>query len=149
MTYKCSQATSVRFSRLIMTLFIAFYTIFTTLEALYVVLFLSFTTIIFGNNKNFTSYFVSFLAKFKLNNFIDVSPRYERSFTINRSMELFEEFLRSFVVGLVIFLDMQGYASSASVIAFLMMILMMISTFFGFCMSGIFYILFRKLFGIK
>ncbi len=144
-----SCAQNVRFSRLIMTILIAYYALFTEVVALYVMLGLSFLTLILGHKHSLTSYVYKVLKLLKFDKLFSLNPRYQRSFEINRSMTLFEEGMRLSVGSMVLLMHLNGWFTAASALAFFMAIFMMISTFFGFCLSGLMYIGYRALLGKK
>lgn len=147
MEFSCSQASNVRFSRLLVTLLIVLYLLFGQTWALYLILVVSVSTILLGSKHNVSQSLLKLFYRLKVRFLTTIDEASAPSYTLNRSMELFEESMRAFMVSLLLVLDAFGFTTLSTLIAFMMMILMMISTFFRFCMSGVFYIIFQKLRG--
>lgn len=144
---KLSSAENVRFSRLFMTLFITSYALFGFIEGLYLMIAVAASTIILGSDHNISAYVLKFLSLLGFRKIFKLNPRYDRSFVINRQMELFEEVLRLLVGLTCVILYFYDFFIVSTVFAFFMAVMMLISTFFGFCMSGLFYIACKKCLG--
>jgi hypothetical protein len=142
-----SHAENIRFSRFLMTLLIAIYALLGYIEGMYLMLLVAGSTILMGSGHSLSSYLLKFLALFGFKKLFKLNPRYDRSFNINREMELFEETLRLIVGGLCIFLYWYGFVTISTILAFFMAVMMLISTYFGFCISGLMYIAYRKILG--
>ena len=149
MSERSKNAENVRFSRFLMTLLIASYALFGYIYGLYVMLIVAVSTIVFGAQHNVSSYLLKFLALFGFRKIFKLNPRYDRSFDINRAMELFEETLRVIVGTLCVVLYMYDFTMTSTLLAFFMAVMMLISTYFGFCISGLLYIAYNKILGRK
>lgn len=134
------QAENVRFSRLIITLFLASYALFNHIEGVYLVLLVTLSTILFSSRFSLTTGLLHFLRTLKLTKLFHLNPRYQRSFFITRKVEIVEELLRFFTASMVLGLYYFDFHIASILIAFLMATMMLISSFFGFCMSGLFII---------
>lgn len=135
-----SSAQNVRFYRLVLTILITYYALFSEVFALYLLLGLSLFNFIFTHRYAPTAYLYRLLSLIGFDKIFSLNPRYQRSFEINRKMELFEEGMRLIFGGIVLVLHLYGFYGAATALAFFMAIFMMISTFFGFCLSGLMYI---------
>jgi len=82
------------------------------------------------------------LVKFDL--IFHLNPRYQRSFVVNREMELFEETLRFLVGSISVALYHFEFFIASTVLAFFLAVMMLISTYFGFCASGLLYVAYCK-----
>lgn len=142
-----THAENVRFSRFLMTLSMATFALLGYIEGVCFMLLLSITTLLFGVNKSLSSYVLKFLALFGFKKIFKLNPRYDRSFNINREMEVFEEVLRVSVGGLCLLLFKYDFEVASTVLAFIMAVMMLISTYFGFCISGLMYIAYKKVLG--
>lgn len=127
----------MRFSRFVMTLLIAAYALFGLIEGMYIMLAMTLSTLLLTSSYSLSTLLYKFLSFFKFDKVFTLNPRYERSFFINRKMEVFEELLRFLVGVVVILLFYFDFPSASTVLAFLMGVLMLISTYFGFCVSGL------------
>lgn len=142
-----SKAENVRFSRFFMTLSITAYALFGYIEGMYVMLVIAISTLLLGSNHSLSTYVLKLLAFIGFRKIFKLNPRYDRSFDINREMELFEETLRLIVGSVCIVLYLYGFDLISTVIAFFMAVMMLISSFFGFCISGLMYIAYNKTIG--
>lgn len=136
----------VRFSRFVMTLLIASYALFGVIEGIYVMLVMTLSTLVLTSSYSLSTLLYKLLSLFSFDKIFTLNPRYERSFFINRKMEIFEEILR-FIVGIiVVVLFYLDFSVSSIVVAFFMGVMMLISTYFGFCVSGLVCIGYCKVF---
>ncbi len=142
-----THAENVRFSRFLMTLSMASFALLGYVEGIYFMLLVSLSTLLVGSNHSFSSYILKFLALFGFKKVFKLNPRYDRSFDINREMEVFEEFLRLSVGTICLLLFWYGFTVTSTVLGFFMAVMMLISTYFGFCVSGLMYIAYQKVLG--
>ena len=149
MLYGTCKSENVRFSRLVMMLLTLSYALFSVIESMYGVLALTVFALVFGINNGITSLVLVVLKKLGIKKAFEVDPRHKRSFAITRTMEVFEELMRLSLTIIVIYLHMNELIIASTTIAFIMSMFMIISTFFGFCMSGILYVIFQRFFGKK
>ena len=135
----------VRFSRFVMTLLIASYALFGLIEGMYIMLIMTLSTLLLTSKYSLPTLLYKILTVVKFDKVFRLNPRYERSFCIDRRMELFEEGLRLFVGLMTIALYHSSFMISSIVLAFFMAVMMLISTYFGFCVTGLLYIAYSKI----
>lgn len=134
---------NVRFSRFINTMMISTYALFGSIEGMYAMLVFTLSTIIFTSRYSLATAVLSLLNILGFQKIFKLNPRYQQSFFITRANELYEEVLRLFVGLIVIALYYYGFMMPSVAVAFFMATMMLISTFFGFCASGLLYIAYR------
>jgi hypothetical protein len=139
------QPENVRFSRFIMTVMITIYALFGLIESMYIMIAFTVSTILLSSRFSFSTTILKLLNRIKFDKIFKLNPRYQQSFMINREMELFEESLRLFVSAVVVLLYHLDFTIASTVVAFFMATMMLISSFFGFCISGLFFIAFKAL----
>ena len=127
----------VRFSRFVMTLLIASYALFGVIEGMYIMLAMTLSTVILTSSYSFSTLLYKLLSLFSFDKVFTLNPRYERSFSINRKMEIFEEMLRFLIGSIVVLLFYFEFSTVSIVLSFFMGVMMLISTYFGFCVSGL------------
>ena len=137
------QAETVRFSRFIIMILITSYALFGFVVGMYLVLAITLSTLLFTSRLSLTSFMLRLLKIVKFDKVFKLNHRYERSFFINREVEVFEESLRLMVGIAVLMLDYYGLYTASVSLAFFMATMMLISTFFGFCISGLLFIAYK------
>ena len=143
-TYHQPKAEYVQFQRLIFGLLVLFAVLFENINLIYA--FLVFSTINFIvtiNNSPITLVFR--LLSFIYTKPIFVTPpQYAPSYIVSRVAEFFEDMMR--ILGALIIIYFY-YTSEITpwIIASSISIAMLISTFFGFCLSSIFYIWYKNI----
>ncbi len=137
--YHTPEPREVKFNRLILGLLLIAGVISQHIEFLYGYFIISLISVVTLIHYSPTTYLYKFIAFFFKGPLCTISPAYERSYAMHKESELFELSLRLIVVSLAIYihslLPLAGW-----LIAIFMGIFMMISTFFGFCLSALGYI---------
>ena len=132
----------VKFNRLILGLLLIAGVISQRIEFLYCYFVISLISIATLIHYSPTTYLYKVIIFFFEKPFCTISPAYERSYAMHKESELFELGLRLIVVSIAIYVH--SLAPLAGwLIAIFMGIFMMISTFFGFCLSALWYIGFK------
>ncbi len=137
--YQQPKAEYVQFQRLILGL-IVLASVFTE-DILYIYIFLGLSLISFITTINYspTTLLFKFLNFLMQQPLFTTAPQYAHSYVVNQLAEVFEDFMRVFVGMLIIYLYSFS-PLSAWMIASVMSMTMLISSFFGFCFSSLIYI---------
>jgi diguanylate cyclase (GGDEF)-like protein len=137
--YHTPEPREVKFNRLILGLLLISGVISQRIEFLYAYFVISAISVVTLIHYSPTTYLYKFIAFFFNGPLCTISPAYERSYAMHKESEFFELSLRLVVVSIAIYahslLPLAGW-----LIAIFMGIFMMISTFFGFCLSALGYI---------
>lgn len=147
MPEKNCKAENVRFARIVMMFFTLSYAFFSLIESMYVVWGLTFLALIFGVDRSATTWLLWLIRRFGILENFGVDERCKRSYQITRVMEYFEDGMRLFFASGVIALHYFGHYIAATSLAYMMSMFMIISAYFGFCMSGLLYVVYQRFFG--
>ena len=143
-TYTQPKAEYVQFQRLIFGLLVLFAVLFENINLIYT--FLVFSTINFIvtiNNSPITLIF-KLLSYIYTKQIFVTPPQYANSYIVSRVAEIFEDIMR--ISGALIIIYFYHTTTITSwIIASSISIAMLISTFFGFCLSSIFYIWYENI----
>ena len=137
--YRAPAPTEVKFNRLILGLIMITAVFFQQIELFYLYFIINLITVITTLRLSPTSWLLSLVLFLIKRPLYTISPVYERSYFMNHESELFELSLRLLVsfIAIVFF----TYCPLVTwLVGAIMGIFMMISTFFGFCLSSLAYI---------
>ena len=149
--YKQPKAEYVQFQRLVSGLLILAAVLFENIELVQLFTFLSAVSFITTMNYSPTSLLFRLLSFVFMGPFFTTSPQYAHSYITNRLVEIFEDLMR-IAGGFTILYLYTVSPLGAWMMASFMGIAMMISSFFGFCLSSLVYIGYlrlKQLFGIN
>lgn len=142
--YKQPQAEYVQFQRLVFGLVIFAGVLFQMIDFIYIFLILSFISLITTVNYSPTTLLFKLIGIIIRRPLFTTAPQYAQSYLTNRLAEFFEDMMRLGGGGIILYLnsvsDLAGWMM-ASFIA----IAMLISGFFGFCLSSLVYISYKKM----
>jgi diguanylate cyclase (GGDEF)-like protein len=138
-TYQAPAPKAVKFNRLLLGLIMIIAVFFQQIELFYLYFFINLLTVITTLRFSPTSLLLSFVEFLLKRSLCTIPPAYERSYFMNRESELFELSLRLLVSSIAIGF-FAYYPLATWLIGTIMGIFMMISTFFGFCLSSLAYI---------
>lgn len=141
----CSNALNVRFSRFFMMVLATIYPLFGYIEFIYAMGVFSLYSAIVGTSYNVSTLLLCTLNYLGFKRVFKVNTKYKTAYEINRWAGFAEDIMRTIASVIIIVLYHMGYTEIAMFIAFLISIMMMISTFFGFCTASLVYILFLSL----
>ncbi|PHR57081.1 MAG: hypothetical protein COA44_06730 [Arcobacter sp.] len=142
--YKQPQAEYVQFQRLALGLIILGSVLFENIELIQLFTFLSAVSFITTMNYSPTTFLFRLLSFLFAKPFFTTAPQYAHSYITNRLAEIFEDLMR-IGGGLMIIYIYSFSMMGAWMMASFMGIAMMISSFFGFCLSSLMYIGYKKL----
>ena len=137
--YHTPEPREVKFNRLILGLLLIAGVISQHIEFLYGYFVISLISVVTLIHYSPTTYLYKFIAFFFKEPLCTISTAYERSYAMHKASELFELSLRLVVVSVAIYVH-SLFPLAGWLIAIFMGIFMMISTFFGFCLSALGYI---------
>jgi diguanylate cyclase (GGDEF)-like protein len=143
-TYQSPTSGEVKFNRLVLGFIIILGVFFQNINYFYFYFAINLITLITTVHFSPTSWLLHFIELILKRPICTISPAYKRSYFMNRESEWFELFARLFVSSMAIGLFFY-YPLAAWLIGTFMGVFMMISTFFGFCLSALGYIGFRSL----
>lgn len=141
--YKQPKAEYVQFQRLSFGLILLSAVLFGKIEFIY--LYLALSSISFITTINYSP----MTLLFKLLSYIlgeplfTTAPQYAHSYVVNRLAEIFEDVLR-IIGGVVVVSLYSSFPLAAWMMVSVMAIAMLISSFFGFCLSSLVYIGYKK-----
>lgn len=138
-TYQSPAPVMVKFNRLILGLIIVAAVFSRQIEFLYLYFAINLLTLLTTLRFSPTSWLLKLASFFLKRPVFTISPAYERSYFMNRESECFELCLRLLVSALAIGF-FPHYPLVTWLIGTFMGVFMMISTFFGFCLSSLGYI---------
>lgn len=142
-TYHPPEPGVVKFNRLILGIIIILGVFFQRIELFYVYFGINLLTLVTTLKFSPTSWIFYVLSYFTKATSWTISPAYERSYYMNQESEWFELFARIFVS--LIAIALYHYNPLVTwIIGTFMGVFMMISTFFGFCLSALGYIGFKS-----
>ncbi len=137
--YQAPASDEVKFNRLVLGLIMITAVFFQKIELFYLYFFINLITVITTLRFSPTSWLLSLVSFLLKRPFCTIPSAYERSYFMNQESELFELSLRLLVSSIAI-----GFFTYYPLVTWLvgaiMGIFMMISTFFGFCLSSLAYI---------
>jgi len=142
--YKQPQAEYVQFQRLVLGLIVLWAVLFDKIEFIELFVLLSFISFVSTMNYSPTTFLFKILSFILRKPLFITAPQYAHSYITNRLAEIFEDFMRIAGGSTVLYL----YSIEplwAWMMASFMGIAMMISSFFGFCLSSLLYIGYKKL----
>lgn len=142
--YKQPKAEYVQFQRLGFGLILLSAVLFGKIEFIY--FFLALSSISFITTINYSPMTLLFkLLSFMIGeSLFTTAPQYAHSYVVNRLAEIFEDVLR--IIGGLAVVSLYSTSPLASwMISSLMAIAMLISSFFGFCLSSLVYIGYKKI----
>lgn len=143
-TYQAPTSGVVKFNRLILGIVMILGVFFQNIELFYTYFAINLLTLATTLKFSPTSWLFNALSYFFKDQKCYISPAYERSYYMNQESEWFE-LLARLLVSLVA-IGFYAYAPLVTwVIGTIMGVFMMISTFFGFCLSALGYIGFKSL----
>lgn len=142
--YKQPQAEYVQFQRLVLGLITLASVLFENIEFVQLFLLLSVVSFITTMNYSPTTFLFRILSFILSQPLFTTAPQYAHSYITNRLAEIFEDLMR-IGGGLVILYIYSFSALGAWMMASFMGIAMMISSFFGFCLSSLMYIGYKKI----
>lgn len=142
-TYQAPEPGVVKFNRLILGIVMILGVFFQSIELFYTYFAINLITLVTTLKFSPTSWFFNVLSYFLKDPKWYISPAYERSYYMNQESEWFELFSRLLVSLIAI-----GFYGDTPLVTWLigtfMGVFMMISTFFGFCLSALGYIGFKS-----
>lgn len=142
-TYQAPEPGVVKFNRLILGIVMILGVFFQSIELFYTYFAINLITLVTTLKFSPTSWLFNGLSYFLKDPKWYISPAYERSYYMNRESEWFELFSRLLVSLIAI-----GFYGDTPLVTWLigtfMGVFMMISTFFGFCLSALGYIGFKS-----
>jgi len=145
--YKQPKAEYVQFQRLMLGLLTLASVLFERIEFIHIFLVLSVISFITTMNYSPTTFLLRFLSFLLGKQVFTTAPQYVHSYITNRLAEIFEDLMR--IGGGVMVIYLYSITPLAGwIMASIMGIAMMISSFFGFCLSSLMYIGYKKLLNI-
>jgi diguanylate cyclase (GGDEF)-like protein len=141
--YRSPEPGVVKFNRLILGIIIVLGVFFQSIELYYLYFFINLLTLVTTLRFSPTSWLFKFLSYCIKDAKMSISPAYERSYFMNRESEWFELFAR-ILVSLIAIAFYQSTPLVTWILGTFMGVFMMISTFFGFCLSALGYIGFKS-----
>jgi len=142
--YKQPQAEYVQFQRLVLGLIILGSVLFENIELIELFTLLSVVSFITTMNYSPTTLLYRTLSLILTKPLFTTAPQYAHSYITNRLAEIFEDLMR--ITGGFVLLYLYTLSPiSTWMMASFMGIAMMISSFFGFCLSSLMYIGYKKL----
>jgi len=142
--YQPPSPIAVKFNRLVLGTIIIIGVFFQNIELFYLYFVINLLTLITTLQFSPTNWLLGIGDFFLKSSICTISPAYKRSYFMNRESEWFELFARLLVSSIAI-----GFFSHTPLVTWLigtfMGVFMMISTFFGFCLSSLGYIGFKSL----
>ncbi len=142
--YKQPKAEYVQFQRLIFGLCILIGVLFQRIEFIYAFVILSLVSFVTTMNYSPTTLIFKFLSFIFSKPLFKTAPQYAHSYITNRLAEIFEDLMR--VAGGTAILYLYSVTDLAGwMLASVMGIAMLISGFFGFCLSSLVYIGYKRL----
>ncbi len=142
-TYHAPDPGVVKFNRLILGIVMILGVFFQSIELFYVYFAINLLTLVTTLQFSPTSWLFNVLSYFLKDPKWYISPAYERSYFMNQESEWFELFAR-LLVSLIAISFYQETPLVTWLIGTFMGVFMMISTFFGFCLSALGYIGFKS-----
>ncbi len=142
--YKQPKAEYVQFQRLIFGLLVLTSVLASYMPLLYTYLLLSIISFITTVNYSPTTYIYRLISFIQGKPFFITPPQYAHSYIVHRLAEIFEDLMR-IGGGLAIIYIYQFSPTYAWIMASFMAIAMLISSFFGFCLSALFYIAYKAI----
>ncbi len=142
--YKQPRAEHIQFQRLVFGLIVLVGVLFARIDLIYAFLALSVITFITTVNYSPTTLLFRFSSFLLGRQLFLTAPQYAHSYITNQLAEIFEDILRMMGGALILYL----YSSvplAAWMVASFMGIAMLISSFFGFCLSSLVYIGYKYL----
>ena len=143
-SYQSPTSGEVKFNRLVLGFIIILGVFFQNINYFYFYFAINLITLITTVHFSPTSWLLHLIELILKRPICTISPAYKRSYFMNRESEWFELFARLFVSSIAVGLFFY-YPLAAWLIGTFMGVFMMISTFFGFCLSALGYIGFRSL----
>lgn len=134
----------VKFNRLVLGFIIIFGVFFQNIELFYLYFAINLISLITTVQFSPTSWLLHLLEGVFKRSICTISPAYKRSYFMNRESEGFELFAR-LLVSFIAIEFFSHYPLVTWLIGTFMGVFMMISTFFGFCLSALGYIGFKSL----
>lgn len=142
--YKQPMAEYVQFQRLVLGLITLAAVLFENIELIQLFTFLSVVSFITTMNYSPTTFLFRILSFLLSQPLFTTAPQYAHSYITNRLAEIFEDLMR--IAGGLGILYLYSFSiMGAWMMASFMGIAMMISSFFGFCLSSLLYIGYKKL----
>ena len=141
--YRPPEPGVVKFNRLILGIIMVLGVFFQSIELFYIFFAINLLTLVTTLKFSPTSWLFNALSYFLRDPKWYISPVYERSYFMNQESEWFELFARLFVSFIAI-VFYQDTPLVTWLIGTFMGVFMMISTFFGFCLSALAYIGFKS-----
>ncbi len=137
--YKQPKAEHVQFQRLVFGLIMLSAVLFQKVEIVYI--FFGFSVVAFLTTINYspTTWLFKFLSFIFGRQLFTTAPQYAHSYITNKLAEIFEDILR-IMGGILIIYLYTVFPLSAWMIASFMGVAMLVSSFFGFCLSSLVYI---------
>lgn len=142
--YKQPKAEYVQFQRLVLGIITIGSVLFEKIELIEAFTILSVVSFITTMNYSPTTFLFRFLSYVNSTPLFTTAPQYAHSYITNKLAEIFEDLMR-ILMGLCILYVYSISALSAWMLASFMGVAMMISSFFGFCLSSLVYIGYKKL----
>ncbi len=142
--YKQPKAEYVQFQRLIFGLCILIGVLFQRIEFIYAFLILSLLSFITTMNYSPTTMLYRLFSFILSKPLFETAPQYAHSYITNRLAEIFEDLMRIAGGTCIVYLYSQNELAAWMLGSF-MGIAMLISGFFGFCLSSLLYIGYKKL----
>ncbi len=148
LSYKIPLPEYVKWNRLVNSFIMISAVFFESIELVYFFALLNLMTFANTISYSLTTRIYLLIERLSRWNLCQISPTYERSYAMGLETERFEFILRVLVATLAIVLYAY-WPMMTWLIAIIMGIFMMISTFFGFCLSALGFIAYRSLRGAK
>ena len=142
--YKQPKAEHVQFQRFILGLITLAAFLFQMVELIYIFLALSFISFITTINYSPTTLLFKLLSLLLEGPLFVTASQYAHSYVINKLAEIFEDILRMSGGVMIIYLY-SIYPLAAWMMAAFMSISMLISSMFGFCVSSLVYIAYKRI----
>ena len=142
--YKQPRAEYVQFQRLVLGLITLGSVLFENIELIQLFTLLSAISFITTMNYSPTTFLFRVLSFLLSKPLFTTAPQYAHSYITNRLAEIFEDLMR-IGGGLTVLYLYSFSVMSAWIMASFMGIAMMISSFFGFCLSSLMYIGYKRL----
>lgn len=137
--YKQPKAEYVQFQRFVMGLLILMAVLSEDIFFVNIFLILSIISLFTTVNYSPTTFIYKFISLLRGKPFFTTAPQYSHSYIVHRLAEIFEDFMR-IAGGFTIIYVYTIVPLVAWIISSFMAIAMLISSFFGFCLSALMYI---------
>ena len=144
MKYKQPKAEYVQFQRLVLGLLVLVGVVFQEIFFIKVYLGLSIVSFITTINYSPTTMIFKLTSLMYSEPIFTTPQQYVHSYIVHRLASIFEDLMR-IIGGLVVIYLSHHYLTSAWVVGLFMSIAMLISSFFGFCLSALIYIAYISL----